>query len=186
LSSDLPDNLEFKFDQLNEFLKTDNRAHTRLKAQGINVLRVIYPPRYETDYLQEVHKTYPDQALIDLSDLFVEVIDQYGGIDEFERIFEAHASQPEKLFQTDYDGDPDLLDLILEQIEQADKQGKIPFLLRTGVLYGTGIQVNQIVENQVVVDLDTPLVIFYPAQETEGEPRFLNIRPTSDYRGQTI
>ncbi len=184
MSIDWPDNLEFKFDELTEKINESTDTRMRLEAQGVKVLRLLYPPRFEKQYLDELRETYPDQALIDLSDLFVKLIDDYG-IDTFQTIYEGYEDK-EKVFRSDYEDDPDLLDYIIEEIEQAGEDDKIPFLIRTGILYGTGIEVNEIVEHSVVNDLDKPLVIFYPARETEGDPLFLNRRSTSDYRGSTI
>lgn len=176
-----PGDVQYKFNELDKRLQ----GELDITAQGANVIRLIYPPEEEKYYLNRLKQDYPDEALINVGKLFVEMIDSYG-LDEFIDIFKHYRSEPEKVFQSRSDYDPDLSDIILEAIDKAEKEGKIPFLIRIGALYGTGIRLNKVIKSQIVSNLNHPLVIFYPARETEGDPLFLNIRRTSDYLGETI
>lgn len=177
------DDIEFKFTELHEKLEEG----FGLSAQGREVIRVIYPPEQEKEYLQRLEEEYEDEAFINIADLFVEMIDDYG-FDNFKRLYEDYSSEVDKIFQSESEYDPNLFERIMSEIVTAGEKGNIPFLVRTGVLYGTGIRANKIIEDQRVFDLDNPLVIFYPAKETEGHPLFLNDpdRPTSEYAGETI
>ena len=181
MSIDSENEINYKFNELSKHLNED----LEVTAQGGNFIRLIYPPREEKLYLERLKESYPDEAHINVGKLFVKMIDSYGP-DKFLEIFRHYKSQPEKVFQSKSSKEPNLLEFILDAIKEADDNGKTPFLIRTGALHGTGIRLNTVTKTQVVSELTNPLVIFYPAKETEGNPLFLNIRRTSDYMGQTI
>lgn len=181
MSTNLHSDIQYKFSELSKRLKSD----LEVSAQGVKVIRLIYPPEEEKYYLERLKENYPNEAIINVAGLFVELIDSFG-VDQFLEIFRHYKSQPEKLFQSKSSQEANLLNLILDEIKRADEEGKIPFLIRVGALYGTGIRLQQVMKTQVVSDLRNPLVAFYPAVETEGNPLFLNIRKTSDYMGETI
>jgi hypothetical protein len=109
----------------------------------------------------------------------VEYIDQFG-LGEFTNAYNDYQSDPQKLFK-------DFLDLIINRIDKAGKENKLPILVRTGVLSGTGIENISIMDSQIVHSLSKPLVILYPATEA-GDKRlkFLNYKPASDYRSIVI
>lgn len=173
------DEINYKFNELSKHLDED----LEVTAQGGNFIRLIYPPGEEKRYLERLQDSYPEEAHINVAKLFVQVIDSYG-LEEFLEIFRHH--KPEKVFQSKSSKEPNLLNFILDAIEEADENGRIPFLIRTGALYGTGIRLSAVTKTQVVSELTNPLVIFYPAKETGGNPLYLNIRRTSDYSGETI
>lgn len=173
--------VQYKFSELNKRLKGD----LEVTSQGANVIRLIYPPEQEKIYLRKLKESYPDESFINVGKLFVKMIDFYG-LDRFLEIFDHYRSEPEKVFQSHSQQDQNLFDIIIKAIRKADKEDKIPFLIRTGALNGTGIRLNKIIQDQVVSKLSQPLVIMYPAKETGGDPLFLNIRRTSDYMGETI
>ena len=70
----------------------------------------------------------------------------------------------------------DLFDQIISEIESACKNKKIPFLIRTGCLYGTGIENVNIMEHQAVMNLPHPLVIFYPSRFEDDNLYFMNFK----------
>jgi hypothetical protein len=88
---------------------------------------------------------------------------------------------PHIVFHSD-DSEVDLFDLIIGEIERACQNGKIPFLIRTGCLYGTGIENVNIMEHKTVMALSHPLVIFYPSRIEGDSIYFLNFKPASKYR----
>jgi hypothetical protein len=91
----------------------------------------------------------------------------------------------ELLFKSD-DEETDLMDLILADIKSADKEDLIPVLIRTGALYGTGIENVNIMEHTEVMSLKNPLVLFYPAKVEDGNLLFLNFKSASRYRCTVI
>ena len=65
---------------------------------------------------------------------------------------------------------------------KASENDRIPFLIRTGCLYGTGIENVNIMEHASVMALQHPLVICYPSTYSEGNIFFLSFKPASTYR----
>jgi len=55
-------------------------------------------------------------------------------------------------------------------------------LVRTGALYGTGIENVNIMEHATVMSLDQPLVFFYPSTLENDNLLFLNFKLASKYR----
>ena len=72
--------------------------------------------------------------------------------------------------------------MIINEIEKACQSDKIPFLIRTGCLFGTGIENVNIMENKKVMNLPHPLVIFYPSKIENDNIYFLNFKLASKYR----
>jgi hypothetical protein len=60
-------------------------------------------------------------------------------------------------------------------------------IVRTGALYGTGIENISIMEENIVCQMDNPLIIMYPAEiSDDNKLRFLNCRVASGYRAIII
>jgi hypothetical protein len=166
-----------KFDDLKYYL--DYSEQLKRLANGGNSILFSYPPHEEHLYLQKAKDIYQDQAkFIDLSQLFIQQIEN-DGWDEFEKFYQDFKSTPHKVFNSPEDKKKDLFKLIIDAIQAAHEEKKIPILIRTGVLLGTGIENVSIMENRSVMELKQPLVIFYPSK-IEGENLFfLNIRLAS-------
>jgi hypothetical protein len=161
----------------------ENQDQLRRQANGGNSILFSYPPNEEHLYIEEARARYSEAAeFIDVSRLFVKFIDEHGWeafksyyCDDFQ--YSTHL-----LFKSD-DPETDLFDMIITHIETACKKDKIPFLIRTGVLYGTGIENVNIMEHRTVMNLPRPLVIFYPASLGPDDTLlFLNFKPASRYR----
>jgi hypothetical protein len=103
------------------------------------------------------------------------------GWDVFAEYYKDFLNTPYVVFRSD-DPETDLFDLIIMAINQACENDKIPFLVRTGSLFGTGIENNNIMENKDVLKLKHPLVIFYPSKYIENNIFFLNFKTASKYR----
>ena len=80
----------------------------------------------------------------------------------------------------------DLMDLIISAINDAYQKGKIPVLIRTGSLYGKGIENVNIMEHKTVMGLNNPLVILYPSKIENENFYFLNFKLASKYRCTVI
>ena len=168
-----------KFDELKSHL--DNQDQLRRQANGGNSILFSYAPNEETLYIKEAKELYKEKAtFIDISKLLVKYID-IDGWDSFKTEYNDYQDTPHIVFRSD---DPaiDLFDMIIEEIDLACKNNSIPFLIRTGSLYGTGIENVNIMEHQTVMHLSTPLVLFYPSRFEDDSLYFLNFKPASKYR----
>ena len=158
-----------------------NQDQLRRQANGGNSILFSYPPEEEQQYLEKAKELYPDKAeFIDISKLLVQFIDE-DGWESFSKYYKDFIITPHKVFRSD-DPAPDLFDLIISDIERACRNDKIPFLIRSGCLFGTGIDNVNIMEHKAVINLPHPLVIFYPSKIEEDNLFFLNFKPASKYR----
>ena len=132
-------------------------------------------------YIGKAKELYQGEAtFIDISKLLVNFIDE-DGWDLFKEYYRDFQSTPHVVFQSN-DTSIDLFDLIINEIELACKNDAIPFLIRTGCLYGTGIENVNIMEHKAVMNLKHPLVIFYPSRIEDDNLYFLNFKHASKYR----
>jgi len=168
-----------KFDDLTFYI--ENQDQLRRHANGGNSILFSYSPREEHLYIEKAKELYPDRAaFIDISTLLVRFIDE-DGWDSFQEYYNDFKNTPHLVFRSD-DPSPDLFDLILGEIEKACQADRIPFLIRTGCLYGTGIDNVNIMESKAVMKLPHPLVIFYPSKIESDNIYFLNFKLASKYR----
>jgi hypothetical protein len=173
-----------KFDNLRVSLETQNRDQLRRKANGGNSILFSYPPSEEEEYLEHARNVLPDSEFrfIDVATLFVEFIEKLG-LEKVENRYKIYRATPHKVFSS---GETGLADLIVQKISEADQEGYIPVLIRTGVLHGTGIENVNIMEHKGIMKLKNPLIIFYPAKAENGNLYFLNFKPASKYRCTVI
>lgn len=172
-----------KFDDLKVALHIDNRPQLKRDANGGNTILFVYPPIEEIQYIEKAKELYPDSHFIDISTLFINYIDTVG-MDNFEEYYMEYENATDQVFKND--NDVNLFTLIINEIKTASDNNKIPFILRTGVLYGTGIINQHIMENSDVLSLRLPIVFFYPAKYVNDELLFLNFKPASKYRCKLI
>jgi len=168
-----------KFEDLNTHIK--NQDQLRKQANGGNSILFSYEPCEESLYVEKAKELYyGNAAFIDISKLLVKFIDE-DGWDSFKEYYHEFKDTPHVVFRSD---DPaiDLFDLIISEVATACKDDKIPFLIRTGCLYGTGIDNVNIMEHPAVMALPHPLVIFYPSRIEDDNIYFLNFKPASKYR----
>ena len=153
----------------------------RKGANGGNSILFSYPPLDEISYINEAKNIFKEEAqFIDISKLFVDFIENFGW-EDFEEYLLDFSSTPHIVFHS-YDPTIDLFDLIINAIQEASDANRIPFLIRTGCLHGTGIDNVNIMENKKIMGLKHPLVIFYPSKVVDENILFLNIKPASKYR----
>lgn len=168
-----------KFTDLGFQIKNLNQI--KKQANGGNSIIFSYHPEEESQYIDKLKELYAENAeFIDISKLFVKFIDEEGW-DSFKDYYNDFKNTPHLVFCSD-DPSVDLFDLIIHEIEDASKKDKIPILIRTGCLYGTGIENVNIMEHQTVMSLCHPLVIFYPSRIEGDNIFFLNFKPASKYR----
>jgi hypothetical protein len=153
----------------------------RRQANGGNSILFSFPPHEEHIYIAQAKNIYGDKAVfIDVSQVLVKFIEM-DGWEAFREYYNNYKDTPHLIFRSD-DPAPDLFDLIIGEIKQACNNDKIPFLIRAGCLYGTGIDNVNIMENKAVMALPHPLVIFYPSKIEDDNIYFLGFKPASKYR----
>lgn len=182
--------MERKFEDLKTYLDDSKRSIVKLHAQGGNSILFTYPPREEMKYLLELHKRYPEADYIDLSKLFVQYIDA-PGIDSFINLYLEHDYDPENIFISEEEGIDDFYTLVMKEIEEASKKSEYIFVIRTGILYGTGMTDSKFLESELVSRLKKPIVVMYPSsldRSNESNPKllFLGFAPASIYRSFPI
>lgn len=171
-----------KFDDLK--LRIDNRDQWKKEANGGNSILFCYPPNEDQLYIKKAQEIYQETAaFIDVSKLLVKLVDDTGW-ESFSEYYRDFKSTPHKVFRSGgkSEGEMDLFELIIAEIALASEHNKIPFIVRTGSLYGTGIENVNIMEHKIVMSLPQPLVIFYPARIEGFNLYFLNFKPASKYR----
>ena len=171
--------IDQKFRELKFILENRDKQSIKMDAHGGHSVLFIYPPSEEITYMEKIRAEYSKEEIIDISESFIEYIDQFG-LNDFTSAYNDYQSEPQKLFE-------DFLELIIKKIKKAGKKNKIPILVRTGMLLGTGIENISIMDSIIVHNLPIPLIILYPATEA-GDKRlkFLNHKPASDYRSIVI
>jgi len=159
-----------------------NQDLLRRQANGGNSILFSYLPNEEYLYIQKAKDIYLENAtFIDMSELLVKFIDK-DSWESFKNYYNDFKDTPHLVFHSD-DPSEDLFNMIISRIEEACLNNKVPFLIRTGCLDGTGIENVNIMENRIVMNLRHPLVIFYPSRINEdGNIYFLNYKPASKYR----
>ena len=168
-----------KFEDLNFQIK--NQDQLRKQANGGNSILFSYQPNEEQLYIEKAKDLYKEKAtFIDVSKLLVKFINK-DGWDSFKDYYHDFQNTTHLIFRSD-DPSVDLFDLIIQEIESACANSKIPFLTRTGCLYGTGIENVNIMEHKTVMNLKHPLVIFYPSCIEDDNLYFLNFKLASKYR----
>lgn len=170
-----------KIEELNYFFK--NQTELKLKANGGNSLLFAYPPKEEKYYLKFLKEAFSEQAVfIDCAKLFTQFIDETG-VEDSIMLYKEFGSQ---FFKDDESDDLTYFDMIIQAIVDEGNNDKIPFLIRTGTLYGTGIDNVSIIEHKDIMNLNNPLVVCYPAIKNDDQIMFLGVKPSSKYRCHLI
>lgn len=169
-----------KFDDLKAALDSVEKNQLRARANGGNTLLFVYPPKEESLYLDKAKELFINAEFIDLGELLVAYIDETGW-EDFQEFYEAYPTSTYQVFKSEGEQN-DFFKSIINSIQEAIKNGKVPFLIRTGILYGTGVENVNIMEHKKVMNASLPLVVFYPGKIEDNDLRFLNFKPASKYR----
>lgn len=153
----LPKELNHKFNELKILLTSRDKQSFKMEAHGGYSILFVYPPHEEQAYLRRIRQEYSDAAVIDIAAHFVKYI-QENGEKDFWEVYAEYSSDPGKMFKSEY-SDNDLFRRILQEIQTAGEANKLPILIRTGALYGTGIDNISIMESKVVYELPLPLSV---------------------------
>lgn len=177
--------VEYQQKFLDLMFHIENQDQLRSKSNGGNSILFSYPPDEDKQYIEKSKEFFASKAaFIDISNLFVKFIDN-DGWDSFKEYYTDFENTPHLVFHSD-DPSKDLFDMIIDEIQKACEADKIPFLIRTGCLFGTGIENVNIMENKVVMSLPHPLVIFYPSKVEDDNIYFLNFKHASKYRCMVV
>ena len=164
-------------------VKDNANSHIRLNANGGNSILIICDPVRELEYIEVINAlmTNDKYRIIDLNELFCEFVT--ANKSEIEDSFELLKGSIHQIFKTpDGEEGTDLFGLIIQTIADSLKDNKIPVLINTGTLYGSGIDNIHIMENELIMKASLPLIVLYPATKDNDKIMFLNSRPASKYR----
>lgn len=160
----------------------NNIDELKRSVNGGNTILFTFPPDEEQEYIHFLKNHLQDNAeFIDIGSLFVNFIDSFEDMNEFLEVYQS-LNPRSKIFKSN-DPEGDLFTMIIKSIETANKNQKIPVIIRTGALCGTEIEHQTIMEHEIVMHkLKQPLVILYPSTIKNNELYFLGIRKANKYR----
>lgn len=173
--------------QIKRLIEANSSSEIRLNANGGNSILVIYEPLNEINILKEITQNLEKEKfeIIDLSLLLTEFVK--GNSENLEFMFDLLQSEVNQIFKAPAGEErPDFFQEILNAVSDAYNSLKIPVLINTGVLYGTGIESINIMENEIVMKATDPLIILYPATQPNENIVFLGKRHSSKYRCMVI
>lgn len=180
MNSSTPDLLVL---QVKTVVESKDRSHIRLNSNGGNSILLVCDPTEEMLLIQAIHQhlTLDQYQTIDLNDLLCEFVNKNREI--LIESFDLLKGSPEQIFKLPkHEEGIDLFSPIMEKISTTYQQNKIPVLIHTGALFGSGIDNIHIMEHPVVMEARNPVVILYPATHEKDKLLFLGIRPSSKYR----
>jgi len=176
--------IDQKFNELQTILENRDRTSIKIDAHGGNSILLVYPLTEELSYINRIKKEYPNAYFVDIAHLFVSYIDSIG-LENMEEYFN-DTGEIIKQFKSQHI-DCDFEKMILNEISKAKQQSKIPVLIRTGALYGTGIDNNNIIDSEIVRQSPKPVILLYPATlSKDNKLMFLGFKRASDYRAIII
>jgi len=164
-------------------VESNANSNIRLNANGGNSILIVCEPNKEIDYINAIYKLMAKDKYktIDLNNVLCEFITENES--HLKDFFELLKGSLPQIFRTpDGEDSPDLFGIILKAIESSIKANKVPVLINSGALYGSGIDNIHIMENDIVMKSPLPLIILYPAIREEDKLMFLGKRSASKYR----
>ena len=180
-------NPDYIINETKRIVESDKRSEIRLNANGGNSILVVCDPIHEWDFIKSINamldtKTY---QIIDLNELLINFI--AADKDTLEESFELLKGSIHQIFKSpEGETGPDLFGHILRNIKNSFNNNKIPVLINSGALYGSGIDNIHLMENELVMKSSLPLIILYPATKEGDKLLFLSKRPASKYRCMII
>lgn len=167
------------FGELRAVLKTDI-AHITGKANGGRSLLFVYPPKDDDAYIAYAKENFNPNtySFIDLRVLFTEFISERG----LEQFQENYKEFDHEVFLSDNFYEETFFYYLMKTIEASYQSRKIPVLIHTGTIYGMGFSNINIMEHQIVMRAQLPLIVFYPAIVDKDTIKFLGKQIASKYR----
>lgn len=179
--------IEPKIEQVKKLVESGDKSDIKHNANGGNSILLVCPPQEEYLYIEASRKILSENVfeMIDVNHLLIEFIGQHK--EELLEKFNLLQSSVHQIFKSPpEEEEDDFFNTIIEKIDKTFKAGKVPFLYGVGSLFGTGIDNIQIIEHELVMKAQLPLVILYPATDAGDKLMFLNTRPASKYRCMVI
>ena len=164
-------------------VESNENLNICLNANGGNSIIVVCEPLMEVDYIQaiKVFMTPDKYEIIELNELLCQFVIENRS--DLEERFELLKGSIHQLFRIpDGEEGNDLFGLILQAIVGSLNANKIPVLINCGTLYGSGIDIIHIMENELIMKALLPVIILYPATKEKDKLMFLSKRPASKYR----
>ena len=165
----------------------DRRSEIRLNANGGNSILIICEPMKETEYIEHLTELLPADnfSFINLNQCLIDFVTNYKN--ELIELYDLLQSTTHEIFKAPAGEESnDLFKEIITQIHRTLEQDKVPVLINTGALYGTGIHNIHIMENEIVMKAALPLIILFPATIEPDKILFLGKQPASKYRCMII
>ncbi|HRN49163.1 hypothetical protein [Agriterribacter sp.] len=169
--------------EVKRLVESDRRSEIRLSANGGNSVLIVCDPIKELEYITHLEKLLPEDnySIIDLNKCLMNFISAHKA--ELIELYNLLQSATHEIFKAPAgEESKDLFKEIIEQITRVLSDGKVPVLINTGALYGTGIHNIHIMENDVVMKATLPVIILYPATIEPDRIMFLGKYPASKYR----
>lgn len=178
---------EHKILDLKRLVESDKKSEIRLNANGGNSILLVCPPDQEIQFIDHLVRMLDSEIydLIDLNDILITYVHENS--DEINELFELLKGSIHQIFKSPGNEiESDLFSEIISRIKASFDSNKIPVLLHSGALYGSGIDNIHLMENELVMKSKLPLIILYPASQDGDKLMFLNTRPASKYRCMII
>lgn len=169
--------------QVKRIVESEKRSEIHSNANGGNSILVVCPPEHEHLFIQQIRILMDDNdyCIIDINEALVSFVEE--NLSDIETLFEVLKGSIPQIFKAPSEElRIDLFGNLLKAIAHAFELGRIPVLIHTGALYGSGIDSIHLMESPLVMGAKRPLVILYPATQDGGQLLFLNTRPASEYR----
>jgi hypothetical protein len=168
--------------QVKQLVESDKRSEIRLNANGGNSILLVCPPNLENNFIIELNELLgADYSIIDLNQLLISFVEN--NQTQLADMFDLLKGSVHQIFKLPKgESGQDLFSTILFEIEKSYKANKIPVMIHSGALYGSGIDSIHLMESELVMKSKKPLIILYPATQDGDQLMFLNSRPASKYR----
>lgn len=169
--------------QTKRLVESDRQSEIRLNANGGNSILIICDPQQEGEFIDSIMNQMGNDTyqIIDLNDIITKYVDSNGQL--LEDLFDLLKGSVPQIFRSTDDSDHiDLFKFIIRIIDGCFENNRIPVLINSGALYGSGIENINLMEHEIVMRSKLPLIILYPATKQGDQILFLSKRPASKYR----
>ena len=175
-------NPEHIITQVKKLVESDKRSEIRLNANGGNSILLVCPPNLEHQFIVKLKELMgAEYSIIDLNELLISFVENNKS--HLSDMFDLLRGSVHQIFKSpEGETGPDLFSIILSKIENSYNEDKIPVMIHSGALYGSGIDNIHLMECELVMKSKKPLIILYPATQDGDQLMFLNFRPASKYR----
>jgi hypothetical protein len=169
------------------FIESTKGSEITLKANGGNSILIVCEPQLEHEFIAAILKYMPDDIfqVIDLNSLLIQFVE--ANKEDLAELFELRQSSISQIFKLpDNEVGSDLFRSIIDAIKNSFRANKIPILIHSGALYGSGIENIHIMENELIMKSSLPLIVLYPSTSDGENLLFLSKRRASKYRCHVV